>query len=81
MSRSAMKIVLSIAALILAAGCASLPGEDCGSDWYQVGRRDALLFRIQPQADLIQRQCPQADTARYMQGWREGSQERRSSAL
>lgn len=74
---------MAIAALAVLGGCAGLQGqEECTADWYDVGRRDAALFRIRPQTELYQARCSERmDAAAYERGWREGYGERRSSGL
>jgi hypothetical protein len=71
--------VAAAVACVLAAGCASMNEVDCrGTDWYDLGYRDALLA-LQPQDAIYARLCdPQGvkvDFARYAQGWREGKYE------
>lgn len=75
-----MKTILAVAALALLAGCATLATDDCGMDSYQLGRRDALLFRIRPQDETYKARCGEStfDVGRYLQGWREGYSDRPS---
>ena len=63
-----------LATLVLC-GCAGLDDAGCrNADWYDLGFRDAI-FGIQPQDPLYARQCEKIDSARYLQGWREGKWE------
>jgi hypothetical protein len=65
---------------VLLAGCASLDAGSCrGTDWYDIGFRDALMYSIQRQDDMYAQQCERhgvkVDVARYVQGWTEGKYE------
>jgi hypothetical protein len=53
-------------------GCAAT--ECRTADWYDLGFRDAI-FSLQPQDNVYAAQCQNMDTARYVQGWREGKYE------
>jgi hypothetical protein len=56
-------------------GCAGLDAEACrNADWYDLGFRDAI-FGLQPRDPIYARQCEKIDSARYLQGWREGKWE------
>ena len=61
--------------VLLLGGCAGLDEAGCRTaNWYDLGFRDAI-FGIQPQDTVYARQCQTVDSARYLQGWREGKWE------
>jgi hypothetical protein len=67
-----MRTLLLFSSLLLC-GCVST--ADCTSDWHATGQRDGRLGAYQ--ADLYASRCAGGvDTARYNQGWQEGSAQR-----
>jgi hypothetical protein len=69
-----MRITLAAASSCLAlAACAGLIEQDCRSDPYELGVRDARRA-LPPQAETHVAQCRafgvDIDAARYMEGWR-----------
>jgi hypothetical protein len=70
----ALWLTLTVASLT---GCATLDAGGCGNA-YDVGFRDAI-FGLQRQEALYTPVCTRAgvqlDTARYVQGWQEGTYE------
>ena len=73
------RLLILLAASLLAAGCAAISEADCrGANWYDVGFRDAR-FKLQSQVGLYAEQCERfgikVDAARYEQGLREGRYE------
>ena len=69
-----MRFALTAASSCLAlAACAGLIEEECRSDAYQLGVRDALRA-LPPQAETHVAQCKalgvDIDAARYLEGWR-----------
>ena len=64
-----------VLSVLLLGGCAGLDEAGCrAANWYDLGFRDAI-FGIQPQDTIYARQCQNMDSARYLQGWREGKWE------
>ena len=62
-------------AVLLLGGCAGFTEAACRSaNWYDLGFRDAI-FGIQPQDTVYAQRCQNVDSARYLQGWREGKWE------
>ena len=56
-----------------------MSSADCrGTDWYELGFRDAI-FGLQPQQEIYVQQCAgqgvSVDAGRYAQGWKEGKYE------
>ncbi|MFN2644470.1 MAG: DUF2799 domain-containing protein [Burkholderiales bacterium] len=68
---------LGMPALALLTACASLDAAQCRNA-YDVGFRDAI-FGLQRQDNAYERACSrngvQLDSARYVEGWREGKRE------
>ena len=62
--------ILSFAAVLLAAGCAST--ADCTADWYSHGWSDGRYGRF-AQADLYAGRCSGVDADAYNRGWRDGN--------
>ena len=62
--------LVSLAAVLLAAGCAST--ADCTGDWYGHGWSDGRYGTF-AQADLYARRCPEVDADAYNRGWRDGN--------
>ena len=69
-----MRLALTAASSCLAlAACASLVEEECRSDAYELGVRDARRA-LPPQTEVHVAQCKsisvEIDAARYLEGWR-----------
>jgi len=65
--------------ILLLAGCAGMDEVECRrANWYDLGFRDAI-FGIMAQDDVYALQCEpvgvKVDSARYLQGFREGTYE------
>jgi Protein of unknown function (DUF2799) len=64
--------------LLLVAACsAAMTESECrGTDWYERGRSDAMVYVIQPAVERYAQQCAaygvQPSVAEYMEGWRIG---------
>jgi hypothetical protein len=76
-----VRVVPLLVALLapLAAGCAGMDEVECRrANWYDLGYRDAI-FGILAQDDVYALQCEplgvKVDSARYLQGFREGTYE------
>ena len=71
-----MKNTIFALACALATGCASIGGNDCATDAYQLGQRDGRIG-ASPQADLYAARCSASiDRDRYLEGWRAGYSQR-----
>jgi len=71
----ALRFVAVAACGMIASGCA-ITAADCGPDWYAIGARDGRLG-ARPQAEFYAARCAaQVDTARYVDGWQAGFNER-----
>jgi hypothetical protein len=67
-----VKILASLAAFSILAGCVNLGAADCGPDWYSIGQRDGRLG-AQPQEENYARRCRgEVDAVRYRDGWQDG---------
>jgi hypothetical protein len=62
-------------AVALLAGCAMTESECRGTDWYQLGYRDADPYGLRPAIHVHEHQCKawvQASEADYLRGWVDG---------
>jgi hypothetical protein len=68
-------VVITLTTLFIG-GCAT--GADCGTDPFQLGRRDGRLGAgLDAQADIYGARCgAPIDRTRYAEGYREGFRER-----
>jgi len=67
-----MRALVCVSACLLATGCASFGGAECGADAYSLGQRDGRLGATH-QAPLYDQRCPApVDRAKYEEGWRVG---------
>jgi hypothetical protein len=76
-----MRLRLVAFALALS-GCVTLSAEDCRStDWYQLGDRDGVSGS-QTLLDKYTQECAahgaKVNDARYLEGWRDGVQRKRT---
>lgn len=68
-----MRTASALTVLLLLSGCAGGIVECHGVDWYQAGRRDAMLDG-RDEAERIAASCGSAfDAKRYRQGFDEGA--------
>jgi len=67
---------LSMLGLLALAGCAGMNSQDCGPDWFSVGRRDGRM-NAGSQIERYAVRCGgPVDRARYEAGYEEGFYER-----
>lgn len=79
-SHTAVRALL-IAAFVLAGGCAGMTESQCrGTNWYELGERDALIYGLRPQIEIYAHQCArygvQPAEKEYLAGWFVGDRER-----
>ena len=70
--KASLRNLIYASACLLAAGCASFGGRECGADAYSLGQRDGRLGASH-QAPLYEQRCGvPVDRHRYEEGWRAG---------
>jgi hypothetical protein len=72
---------MPLVAGLLAAGCVNLTEAECrGTNWYERGEQEALIYGLRPQIDIYTYQCSrfgvQVPEQDYMSGWQVGQGER-----
>jgi hypothetical protein len=78
-----MRVFLLAAACAAAlSGCVTLSAEDCrNADWYRIGERDGVSGS-QSLVDSYRQMCSahgiKVDDGRYLQGWRDGVERKRT---
>jgi hypothetical protein len=73
--------LLLLATGLLAAGCVNLTEAECrGTNWYERGEQEALIYGLRPQIEIYSYQCSrfgvEASEKDYMAGWNVGQGER-----